>query len=266
MRTEGYCAASESPATPLPLTLWTRPPSLPSPAELCTPKHGVDYVGDDLANKTTPDVGECCAFCQDTPGCVVWKWSPSRCYLKTGAVNPTPCADCQVGTSLVPPPPSAVFVTCGTAACNASAIAAGFFQSGSHPMCWTSPISSPLDWPCSVALPSIARSDAAFGDQVYWRGRAWAPQAFLVWLGLRRYADVSPAAAARKTLVRMAGRAFRRQMSLFGQINENLDGLTGLGSDSARADSYYHWGSLNAFIAIVEAGFYPADVLVMPAP
>jgi hypothetical protein len=37
--------------------------------------------------------------------------------------------------------------------------------------------------------------------------------------------------AARLELAGMAGRAFLRQHDLFGQVNENLDGLTGLGSD-----------------------------------
>ena len=97
-----------------------------------------------------------------------------------------------------------------------------------------------------LTLPAVAlslctgRSDPAFGDQTYWRGRAWAPQAFLTWLGLQRYADVPSAAAARRTLVAKATRVFLRQLELFGQVNENLDGLLGLGSDSNRADSYYH--------------------------
>ena len=118
----------------------------------------------------------------------------------------------------------------------------------------------------AVPLPSIARSDAAFGEQTYWRGRAWAPQTFLTWLGLQRYSARVPAAAdARRTLVAMATRVFRRQLVLFGQVNENLDGLLGLGSDSDRADSFYHWGALNAFVGLVEGGGYPADVLAPAA-
>ena len=253
-RLEGYCAASASEATPVPLTLWSLPQeALPvaAPTDICSPMKGTDYVGYDLENKTTANVGACCAYCEATPGCVLWKWASgdARCYLKSGMVSPTPCPDCIVGTSLPPPRRSPAFVTCGSASCNASAAAAGFVPVGATPMCYSSAASTPLDWPCSVALPAIARTDAAFGDQTYWRGRAWAPQLFLVWLGLQRYADVPSAAAARATLVSMATRTFRRQLINFGQINENLDGLLGLGSDSGRADSYYHWGALNAFVS-----------------
>jgi hypothetical protein len=137
---------------------------------------------------------------------------------------------------------------------------------GGGAMCWASAAATPLDWPCAIPLPSIGRSDAAFPEQTYWRGRSWAPQAFLTWLALRRYDDVASAAAARRALVDMASRAFARQVELFGQVNENLDGLLGLGSDSDRADSYYHWGALNGFIAIVEQGYYPAELLVSAAP
>jgi putative isomerase len=133
-------------------------------------------------------------------------------------------------------------------------------------MCWAAPVAAPADWPCAVALPSIGRSDAAFAEQVYWRGRAWAPQAFIVYLGLQRYSDVPEAAAARRTLAAMAPRVFLRALDLFGQVNENVDGLLGIGSDSSRADSYYHWGALNAFVGLIEAGAYPAGVLVAPAP
>jgi hypothetical protein len=155
--------------------------------------------------------------------------------------------------------------TCGTAACNASAAAAGLSLAAGS-MCWAGCAESPAQRACAIALPSMARSDACFPEQTYWRGRAWAPQAFLVWLGLQRYANVPGAAAARQELASMASSAFLRQHQLFGQCNENLDGLTGLGSDSVRADSYYHWGALNAFLGILEAGGYPAELLAPPAP
>ena len=162
------------------------------------------------------------------------------------------------------PPAAAAFVTCGNAACNASAAAAGLKPLGA--MCWGGAADTPQQRACAVALPSIARADPAFGDQTYWRGRAWAPQAFLVWLGLARYSDVASMAAARGELAGMAAGLFLRQHALFGQVNENLDGVTGLGSDSVRADSYYHWGALNGFIGLIEAGGYPAEVLAPPAP
>ena len=38
-------------------------------------------------------------------------------------------------------------------------------------------------------------------------------------------------------------------------------GVLGVGSDSSRADSYYHWGALNALVAMAEEGAYPSDML-----
>ena len=262
VRVEAYCFAGPSELAPVPLTLWHRPAA---PGDLCAPRTGEDYVGGDLVNKSVASPAECCAFCKATPGCTLWKTTTaagSLCYLKAGAPSsPVACADCVVGSAAAAAP---AYATCGTAACNASAAAAGLAPVGA--MCWASPAAAPADWPCAVALPSIGRSDAAFADQTYWRGRAWAPQAFLTWLGLQRYADVPSAAQARRVLVEKASRVFLRQLELFGQVNENLDGLLGLGSDSNRADSFYTWGALNGFIGLVEAGLYPAGVLVAPAP
>jgi hypothetical protein len=58
---------------------------------------------------------------------------------------------------------------------------------------------------------------------------------------------------------------YLRQWKLFAQVNENLDGLLGLGSDSERADSFYHWGALSGFMVLVEEGLYPAGLLAAPA-
>ena len=51
------------------------------------------------------------------------------------------------------------------------------------------------------------------------------------------------------------------QYTLFGQVNENTNGVLGVGSDSSRADGYYHWGALNAMVAIAETGAYPSSML-----
>ena len=44
--------------------------------------------------------------------------------------------------------------------------------------------------PCTFGSTSIAVDDPAFKEQMYVRGRAWAPQAMLVWLGLREYEHI----------------------------------------------------------------------------
>eukprot|EP00756_Hemistasia_phaeocysticola_P043525 Hpha_TRINITY_DN17106_c0_g1::TRINITY_DN17106_c0_g1_i1::g.146806::m.146806 len=148
--------------------------------------------------------------------------------------------------------------TCGgMAACAAAAMeAAGYVEVGT--LCYARSSLHPGEMPCRYGLPSIARSDAAFWDQLYWRGRIWAPQVYLVWAGLQRYDHLPSAKTKRAQLAAQAERLFRQQLDLFGQVNENMNGVLGVGSDSIRADSYYHWGALNALVAIAERGLYPS--------
>ena len=148
--------------------------------------------------------------------------------------------------------------TCG-GGCNHTAMAtAGYLEVST--ICYGHPATDPATLPCMFGLPSIARSDTAFWDQLYWRGRIWAPQAFLAYAGLKNAGGAS-ADATRKQLAAQARRLFTQQLSLFGQINENTNGVLGVGSDSVRADSYYHWGALHALVAIAETGVYPSDML-----
>ena len=69
--------------------------------------------------------------------------------------------------------------------------------------------------------------------------------------------DPRPQAA----LADQARRLFTQQLELFGQINENTNGVLGVGSDSARADGYYHWGAMHALVAIAEEGTHPSPML-----
>ena len=128
-------------------------------------------------------------------------------------------------------------------------------------LCYARPAADPKQLPCRFGLPSIGRSDSAFWDQVYWRGRIWAPQIYLVYAGLKRHEHVPSAAAKKAQLAEQAERLFRQQLGLFGQVNENTNGILGVGSDSTRADSYYHWGALHALVAIAQTGAYPSPML-----
>lgn len=151
--------------------------------------------------------------------------------------------------------------TCGGGAgCNATAMhAAGYVHL--EVLCFARSSEDPKDLPCRYGLPSIYRGDEAFWDQIYWRGRIWAPQIYLVYAGLAKFAHVPSAAAAKAQLADMAKRLFLQQLDMFGQVNENTNGVLGVGSDSTRADSYYHWGALHALVAIAEAGAYPSPML-----
>ncbi len=97
-------------------------------------------------------------------------------------------------------------------------------------------------------ISSIARSDPAFGDNDYWRGRIWGPFNFLVAEGLRRYRfDAEAAELARRGL-----EMFLRNWRDDGAIYENYNATTGAGGDVWNAARLYHWGGLLAWVAMGE--------------
>ncbi|MBQ4088386.1 MAG: hypothetical protein IJC56_00710 [Clostridia bacterium] len=102
-------------------------------------------------------------------------------------------------------------------------------------------------------LPSIARNDAAFADQHYWRGRVWAPLNFLVYLALTDTGldDVRRDLAEKSTAI------FMKEWNEHRHVHENYNSITGEGCDSMSSDKFYHWGALLAVIALAEAGFVP---------
>jgi hypothetical protein len=116
-------------------------------------------------------------------------------------------------------------------------------------------------------IPSIARSDPAYPDNDYWRGRIWGPFNFLVAEGLRRYRfDDEAAELARKSLG-----VFMRNWRDDGGVYENYNADTGRGADVWNAARLYHWGGLLALIAIEElvdvepAGYLRFGSLGFPA-
>ena len=146
--------------------------------------------------------------------------------------------------------------TCGTAACEAGAAAAGYVRAGSgEPMCLAFDASTPATLPCLVPVPSVARADASFADQNYWRGRGWAPQAMLAYLALERYDHVPELRAARADLVSLGKDVFLREWREFGHVAENYNGVTGFSQDSGDADPAYAWGGLYGLMSVLEAGF-----------
>ncbi len=97
-------------------------------------------------------------------------------------------------------------------------------------------------------IPSVARTDPAFKDNDYWRGRIWGPLNFLVAEGLRRYRfDDVAGELARKSLD-----LFMRNWRADGGVYENYNADTGAGGDVWNAARLYHWGGLLAFIAVQE--------------
>ena len=101
------------------------------------------------------------------------------------------------------------------------------------------------DW----VIPSIARSDPAFRDQEYWRGRVWGPMNYLVYLGLLNYDQP----AARKQLAERSLALFEKEWTAKGHVHENYNAITGDGDDVGSSDRFYHWGALLGLIDYMES-------------
>ncbi|WP_053171451.1 MGH1-like glycoside hydrolase domain-containing protein [Streptomyces sp. SBT349] len=98
-------------------------------------------------------------------------------------------------------------------------------------------------------LPSVARDDPGFAA-TYWRGRIWAPMAYLAVEGLRRYG----LRAASRPVVDALLRLFLDEWRLHSHVRENYpaapdEDLTGL---PARSDGLMAWGGLLGHLAFGE--------------
>jgi putative isomerase len=96
-------------------------------------------------------------------------------------------------------------------------------------------------------IPSIARNDAAYSDQNYWRGRIWGPMNYLVYLGLRRY---DPAAA--HDVAAKSYELFLEEWNANRHVHENYNAITGSGDDVTSSDRFYHWGALLGYVEYLE--------------
>ena len=109
-------------------------------------------------------------------------------------------------------------------------------------------------------MPSIARNDAAFKDNIYWRGRIWAPMNFLVYLGIRNY----QLPAAKKELVEKSKNLLLKSWMGERHVYENYNSVTGRGDDAGMSDSFYHWGALLGYISIIDKGYVLSPQLPLP--
>ncbi len=100
-------------------------------------------------------------------------------------------------------------------------------------------------------IPSISRSDVAYKDQSYWRGRIWAPMNYLVYIGLRMHVETLGAAA---DLAKKSKELILKEWLEHGHIHENYCADTGEGCNKWNSDKFYHWGALLALIAIWQEG------------
>jgi glycogen debranching enzyme len=100
------------------------------------------------------------------------------------------------------------------------------------------------DW----VIPSIARDDPAFHDQDYWRGRIWGPMNYLVYLGLRNYAEP----AVRREFAQKSYDLFLKEWRENGHVHENYNAISGTGDDVPSSDRFYHWGALLGYVQYLE--------------
>lgn len=96
-------------------------------------------------------------------------------------------------------------------------------------------------------VPSIARSDPAFKDQDYWRGRIWGPMNYLLWRGLGNY-HTAQARSARQQLSERSLALFMAEWRSKGHVHENYSAVSADSDTVATTDWFYHWGALLGLI------------------
>ena len=102
-------------------------------------------------------------------------------------------------------------------------------------------------------MPSIARNDAAFKDQNYWRGRIWGPMNYLVYLGLANYGVADrDGASVREGFAGDSYALFLKEWTEKGHVHENYNAITGTGDDVTSSDRFYHWGALLGYVEYLE--------------
>jgi putative isomerase len=100
----------------------------------------------------------------------------------------------------------------------------------------------------SAGLPSVARSDPTYHENVYWRGRIWPPLNFLVWHGLRRNGMDDDAAR----LGEISHDIFMRAWRTDGHVPENYNADTGEAMDQGDTDWFYSWGALMPALGVAD--------------
>ena len=101
-------------------------------------------------------------------------------------------------------------------------------------------------------IPSIARSDPAFKDQNYWRGRIWGPMNFIVYLGLAELPVPGRAGRARAEIGGPVCEGVRERR----HIHENYNAITGESDDTTRERPVLPLGrALLGVTELLEHGF-----------
>lgn len=88
-----------------------------------------------------------------------------------------------------------------------------------------------------------------FSEQLYWRGRIWAPINFLVYEAMK---DRDELEYARKNLIEKSYSLLMKEWKTYHHVHENYNAITGEGCDVESSDRFYHWGALLGLMEIIE--------------
>jgi len=97
-------------------------------------------------------------------------------------------------------------------------------------------------------IPSVSRSDPAYADNTYWRGRTWPPLNYLVWQALRRTGRFDRASQ----LARASVDLFRGAWDTRRLCPENFNSQTGEALDQPDTEGFYSWGALMPLMGTAE--------------
>ena len=95
-------------------------------------------------------------------------------------------------------------------------------------------------------MPTIARSDPAFKDQNYWRGKVWPPTNYLVYHGLKAY-GFDPIASE---FAKKSAELFLHSWDNFQLCPENFDARTGEAGGQRLKITYkefFNWKKISIF-------------------
>jgi putative isomerase len=108
-------------------------------------------------------------------------------------------------------------------------------------------LADPQKFGGGFGLPSVARDDPAYHDNVYWRGRIWPPLNFMTYYGLKRLGLDRQASELAEMSTRLLAQAWAKR-----QCPENFSAETGLADDQPDTDTFYGWGGLLPMLGVAE--------------
>jgi len=105
-------------------------------------------------------------------------------------------------------------------------------------------------------LPTVAKDDPVWHEQVYWHGHIWAPANYIVWLGVRKYADAQHKAEFARRNVSL----FMRNWNEKRVDCENYNSTDGTCGD----EPHYSWGALLNLVGLEELADVAPDFQPVP--